>query len=59
MASPADPLTNLLSISDGCSEGRTLVVGGGRLVEIISPSDFSRLLQRSPSSPSQGSVRCA
>jgi hypothetical protein len=59
MASPADPVTNLLSISDGCSEGRTLVVDGGRLVGIISPSDISRLLQRSPSSPSQATVRRA
>ena len=46
-ASPADPVTNLLDISDGCSEGRTLVVDGGRLVGIISPSDVSRLMQRS------------
>src|SRR2546430_242096 len=46
-ASPADPVTNLLGASDGCSEGRTLVVDNGRLVGIISPSDISRLLQRS------------
>src|SRR5713101_2614689 len=46
-ASPADPVTNLLGVSDGCSEGRTLVVDGGRLVGIISPSDISKLLQRS------------
>ncbi len=46
-ASPADPVTNLLGVSGGCSEGRTLVVDGGRLVGIISPSDISKLMQRS------------
>ncbi|HXN03629.1 MAG TPA: site-2 protease family protein, partial [Candidatus Acidoferrum sp.] len=46
-ASPADPATNLLNVSDGCSEGRTLVIDNGRLVGIISPSDVSRLMQRS------------
>ena len=46
-ATPADPATNLLNVSDGCSEGRTLVVDNGRLVGIISPSDVSRLMQRS------------
>ena len=44
---PADPATNLLEVSDGCSEGRTLVVDNGRLVGIVSPSDVNRLLQRS------------
>jgi CBS-domain-containing membrane protein len=48
-ASPADPATNLLGVSDGCSQGRTLVIDSGRLVGIISPSDVSRLLQRSAS----------
>jgi Zn-dependent protease/CBS domain-containing protein len=47
-ARPADPITNLLGLSEaGCSEGRTLVVDSGRLVGIISPSDINRLLQRS------------
>jgi Zn-dependent protease/predicted transcriptional regulator len=46
-ASPADPVSNLLGVADGCSEGRTLVLENGRLVGIISPSDISRLLQRS------------
>jgi len=46
-ASPADPVTNLLGVSDGCGEGRTLVVDSGRLVGIISPSDITMLLQRS------------
>jgi Zn-dependent protease/CBS domain-containing protein len=48
-AGSADPITNLLAVSDGCSEGRTLVVDGGRLVGIISPSDINRLLQKSVS----------
>jgi Zn-dependent protease/CBS domain-containing protein len=52
-ASPADPATNLLSASDGCSDGRTLVIDNGRLVGIISPSDVSRLMQRSLSSRAQ------
>ncbi len=46
-ASPADPITNLLNVSEGCSEGRTLVVDSDRLLGIVSPSDISRLLQRS------------
>ncbi len=46
-ATPGDPATNLLNVSDGCSEGRTLVVDNGQLVGIISPSDISRLMQRS------------
>jgi Zn-dependent protease/CBS domain-containing protein len=52
-AASADPITNLLAVSDGCSEGRTLVVDGGRLVGIISPSDINRLLQKSVSGRSQ------
>jgi len=52
-AAPTDPVTNLLGASDGCSEGRTLVVADGRLVGIVSPSDINRLLQRSLSGQSQ------
>jgi Zn-dependent protease/CBS domain-containing protein len=52
-ATPAEPATNLLNVSDGCSEGRTLVVDNGRLVGIISPSDISRLMQRSLSGRAQ------
>src|SRR5712691_7140746 len=52
-AGPADPITDLLAVSDGCSEGRTLVVDGGRLVGIISPSDINRLLQKAVSGRSQ------
>jgi Zn-dependent protease/CBS domain-containing protein len=44
---PADPAVNLLSVSEGCSEGRTLVVDNGQLVGIVSPSDINALLQRS------------
>src|ERR1700716_2760897 len=44
---PGDPAATLLNVSDGCSEGRTLVVDNGRLVGIISPSDINRLLQKS------------
>jgi Zn-dependent protease/CBS domain-containing protein len=58
-ASPADPVTNLLGASEGCSEGRTLVVDGGHLVGIVSPSDINRLLQRSLSGRSQAPVRSA
>ncbi len=50
---PADPATNLLTDSQGCSEGRTLVVDNGRLVGIVSPSDINRLLQRSSLGRSQ------
>jgi Zn-dependent protease/CBS domain-containing protein len=56
-ASPNDPVTNLLGVSDGCSEGRTLVVDNGRLVGIVSPSDINRLLQRSMSGRSQMPAR--
>ena len=52
-AGPTDPVTNLLGVAEGCSEGRTLVVDGGRLVGIISPSDINRLVQRSLSGSSR------
>src|SRR6266568_3529871 len=48
-AGPADPVTKLLGLPDGCSEGRTLIIDAGRLVGIISPSDINRLLQRAVS----------
>jgi CBS domain-containing protein len=57
MASPADPVSNLLGLPEGCSEGRTLVVDGGRLVGIISPSDISRLVQRSLAGRAQTPAR--
>jgi len=56
-ASPADPVTSLLGLSEGCSEGRTLVLDGGRLVGIISPSDLNRLLQTSLSGRAQARSR--
>jgi CBS domain-containing protein len=57
-AAPADPIANLLAVAEGCGEGRTLVVEGGKLVGIISPSDINRLLQKSLSgrSPVTGSA---
>jgi Zn-dependent protease/CBS domain-containing protein len=58
-AGPADPVTNLLGVAEGCSEGRTLVVDGGRLVGIVSPSDINRLLQRSLSGRGQAPARTA
>ena len=58
-ANPADPVTSVLGLPEGCSEGRTLIVDGGRLVGIISPSDINRLLQRSVSGRSQGAARSA
>src|SRR6266436_4285445 len=58
-AGPADPINNLLAVSDGCSEGRTLVIDAGRLVGIVSPSDINRLLQRSVSGQSQVPARRA
>jgi CBS domain containing-hemolysin-like protein len=52
------PASALLDQPEGCSEGRTLVVDGGQLVGIVSPSDVNRLLRRSlPSGPAVGSVR--
>src|SRR5438876_2458428 len=56
-ASPRDPVANLLGVSDGCSEGRTLVVDNGRLTGIIAPSDINRLLQRSIAGRSQARAR--
>ena len=56
-ASPRDPVANLLGVSDGCSEGRTLVVDNGRLTGIIAPSDINRLLQRSIAGRNQALAR--
>jgi Zn-dependent protease/CBS domain-containing protein len=58
-ASPADPVADLLGVSNGCSEGRTLVIDSGRLAGIISPSDITRLLQRSLSGRNQALARSA
>ena len=43
---PGAPATDLLDRPEGCSEGRTLVVDGDRLVGIVSPSDINRMLRR-------------
>jgi Zn-dependent protease/CBS domain-containing protein len=53
-ASPTDPITNLLGASDGCGEGRTLVVDGGQLVGIVAPSDISTMVRKTLSGGSQG-----
>jgi Zn-dependent protease/CBS domain-containing protein len=58
-ASPGDAVANLLGLSGGCSEGRTLVVAGGRLVGIVSPSDISRLVQGSLSGRGRAPARPA
>jgi Zn-dependent protease/CBS domain-containing protein len=58
-AGPADPAIKLLGGSEGCSEGRTLVVDQGQLVGIVSPSDINRFLQRSLSGRSQVAARGA
>src|SRR5438128_7508688 len=44
---PGDPAANVLNVSDGCTEGGTLLVANGRRGGIISPSDINRMLQRS------------
>jgi CBS domain-containing protein len=59
MVRPDDMAAKLLFASDTCSEGRTLVVDDGRLVGIISPSDISRLVQRSALGGSQRPVPSA
>jgi Zn-dependent protease len=46
IVSAADPIIDLLGVSGGCGDGRTLVVDGDSLVGIISPSDISSLIQR-------------
>jgi CBS domain-containing protein len=57
--SPRDPVASLLGASDGCGEGRTLVIDNGRLAGIISPSDINRLLQRSLSGRNLALARSA
>jgi Zn-dependent protease/predicted transcriptional regulator len=43
---PEDSLVSLLErLGRGCSEGRALVVRGGKVVGIVSPSDVSRTVQ--------------
>lgn len=47
LASPEEPLLDLLPRLSDCADGRALVVSDGRLVGIVSPSDISRAMQRS------------
>ncbi|WP_431911361.1 site-2 protease family protein [Micromonospora carbonacea] len=46
LADPDEQLTDLLPRLSECADGRALVVAGGRLVGIVSPSDISRAVQR-------------
>ncbi|MGH3737922.1 MAG: site-2 protease family protein [Micromonosporaceae bacterium] len=47
LASPEEPLIDLLPRLRGCADGRALVVAGdGALVGIVSPSDISHAVQR-------------
>src|SRR2546427_1643690 len=41
-----DLIAGLLGRLGGCSDGRALVVDGGRLVGIVTPTDINRALQR-------------
>jgi Zn-dependent protease/CBS domain-containing protein len=58
-AGPGDSVADLLGRSEGCSEGRTLVIDGGKLVGIVSPSDINRLLQRTVAGGAQATARSA
>lgn len=44
-AAPDEPLSDLLPRMAGCSDGRALVVEGGRVVGIVSPTDVARRLE--------------
>lgn len=44
-ASPDEPLLDLLQRTEGRTDGRALVVDGGRVVGIVSPRDVAQLLQ--------------
>ncbi|GGM14599.1 MULTISPECIES: site-2 protease family protein [Micromonospora] len=46
LAAPEEELTDLLPRLSACADGRALVVTGGQLVGIVSPSDISRAVQR-------------
>jgi Zn-dependent protease/predicted transcriptional regulator len=45
LATPPEPLNDLLPRLNGCADGRALVVTGDQLVGIVSPSDISRAVQ--------------
>lgn len=42
---PDDALVDVLQRLRGCSDGRAVVIDGGRLIGVLSPSDISRHLQ--------------
>jgi Zn-dependent protease/CBS domain-containing protein len=42
VASPDEPLLDLMGRLEGCADGRALVMDGDELVGIVSPSDISR-----------------
>ncbi|MGY1693896.1 site-2 protease family protein [Geodermatophilus sp. SYSU D00814] len=44
-ARPDEPLLDLLGRMQGCTDGRAVVVDGGRVVGVVSPSDVTRTLQ--------------
>jgi Zn-dependent protease/predicted transcriptional regulator len=49
---PDEPLVDALErIRDGCAEGRELVMTNGRVIGIVSPSDVSRVLERTELTP--------
>jgi Zn-dependent protease/CBS domain-containing protein len=52
---PDEPMLDLLARMASCADGRALVLDGGRLVGIVSPTDVARVLQvaalRDPSTP--------
>lgn len=41
---PDEPITDVLARMNGCADGRALVIDGGRLAGIISPTDVSRAI---------------
>ena len=45
VARPDEPLTDLLPRLEGCTDGRAVVLDGGRVVGVVSPSDIARTLQ--------------
>jgi Zn-dependent protease/CBS domain-containing protein len=44
IVAPNEPITKVLTRLNGCADGRALVMDGGRLAGIISPTDVSRAI---------------
>lgn len=44
-AAPDEPLVDVLSRLNACAEGRVLVLDGGRLVGIVTPTDVARIVE--------------